>query len=67
MLIFMSFLYSQPSEQTTFWNKVDYPREVSEFSLDCTLAPVCLADGPAAYLVSISIWLLLIPGAFFAS
>lgn len=66
MLIFMSLLCSKPSEQTISWNKVDYPREAIEFSSDCTLESMCLADGPAAYLVSISIWLLLILGAFSA-
>lgn len=64
MLIFMSLLGSKPSEQTTFWNKVDYPKEVIGFSSDCALVSVCLADGPAVKLVSISIWLLLILGAF---
>lgn len=64
MFIFMSLLHSKPREQTTFRNKVDYPREVIEFSSDCMLESVCLADGPAAFLVSISIWLLLILGAF---
>lgn len=66
MLIFMRLLHSKPREQTTFGNKVDYPKEVIEFSSDCMLESVCLADGAAAFLVSISIWLLLILGVFSA-
>lgn len=62
----MNSLCSKPSEQTTFWKEVAYLRKVIEISSDCALESVCLADGPAAYLVSISIWLLLILGAFSA-
>ena len=51
----MNSLCSKPSEQTTFWKEVAYPRKVIEISSDYALESVCLADGLAAYLVSISI------------
>lgn len=61
----MSSLCSKPSEQTTLWNGVIKESHFLRSILRLESVWVAL-NGPTAYFVSISIWLLLILGALFA-